>query len=79
VILLTWPVHGLLAIFKEVMRQAEDALYDEAALHNELKLLYGLLESGQVSEEEFERRECVLAERLAIAEEYNRQKRRAAH
>jgi len=79
VILLTWPFHGLVAVFKEVMRQAEDALYDETALQNELKALYARLEAGELGEEEFERREGELAERLAIAEAYNRQKRRAAH
>jgi len=79
VILLTWPFHGLVAVFKEVMRQAEDALYDETALQNELKTLYTRLEAGELGEEEFERREGELAERLAIAEAYNRQKRRAAH
>lgn len=78
-ILLTWPLHGLAAVFKEVMRQAEDALYDETALHAELKRLYARLEAGQMTEEEFERREGELAERLAIAEEYNRQTRCAAH
>ena len=78
-ILLTWPFHGLVAVFKEVMRQAEDALYDETALQHELTALYARLEAGEVNEDEFEQRENELAERLAIAGEYNRQKRRAAH
>jgi hypothetical protein len=79
VILLTWPFHGIVAVFNEVIRQAEDALYDEANLHRELKSIYTQLEAGELSEEEFTRREGELAERLAIAEEYNRRKRRAAH
>jgi gas vesicle protein GvpG len=79
VILLTWPFHGLVAVFEEVMRQAERALYDETALSDELKALYARLEAGEMDEDEFERRENALAERLAIAEAYNREKRRAAH
>jgi hypothetical protein len=78
VILLTWPFDGIVAVFKEVMRQAEDALYDEANLHRELKSIYTRLEAGELSEEEFTRREGELAERLAIAEEYNREAPRGA-
>jgi hypothetical protein len=77
-ILVTWPLHGIMAICNEVIRQAEDALYDESAIQAELKSLYARLEAGQVSEEEFDQREGELAERLALAAEYNRQKRRAA-
>ena len=77
-ILLTWPVHGLVAVFKEVIRQAEDALYDETALQNELKSLYKRLEANEISEADFERWENELAERLAAAAEYNRRNRRAA-
>ena len=77
-ILLTWPVHGLVAVFKEVIRQAEDALYDEAALHAELTSLYKRLEAKEISEADFERWESELAERLAAAAEYNRRNRRAA-
>ena len=77
-ILLTWPFHGVAAIFSEIIRQAEDALYDETSLQDELKRLYARLEAGALSEEEFERRESELAERLALAAEYHRQKRREA-
>jgi len=78
VILLTWPLHGIAAIVREIVRQAEEALYDETALQDELKLLYARLEAGAVGDEEFEQREGELAERLALAAEYHRQKRRAA-
>jgi hypothetical protein len=79
VILLTWPFHGIAAIVMEIIRQAEEALYDESALHAELKALYGRLEAGELTEEEFTRQEGELAERLALAEQYHRRKRRAAH
>jgi len=78
VILLTWPVHGLVAIFSEIIRQAEDALYDESALQAQLKWLYARLEANDISEAEFERQERELADRLAIAAEYNKHQRRAA-
>ena len=77
--LLTWPIHGLMAIINEVIRQAEDAMYDQTALQNELKALYARLEAGELGEEEFTRRENELAERLALAEEFHRAKRRATH
>jgi hypothetical protein len=79
VILLTWPVHGLVAIFGEIIRQAEDALYDESALQAQLQSLYARLEANDISESEFERQENELAERLAIAADYNQRRRRAAH
>ena len=78
-ILLTWPVHGLVAIFSEIIRQAEDALYDECALQAQLKSLYARLEAKEIGEPEFERLEHELAERLAIAADYNRRQRRATH
>lgn len=77
-ILLTWPVHGLFAIFSEIIRQAEDALYDESALQAQLKALYARLEANEISDTEFEQRESELAARLAIAADYNRRQRRAA-
>jgi hypothetical protein len=77
--LLTWPFHGFVAIVNEIVRQAEEAMYDEAALQQELKALYALLETGQITEEEFEPRENELAERLAMAEEFHRQQRRRTH
>jgi len=79
VILLTWPVHGLVAIFSEIIRQAEDALYDEGALQAQLQSLYARLEASEIGEAEFERREGELAERLAIAADYNQRQRRATH
>lgn len=76
--LLTWPFYGILAVFEEVIRQAEDALYDEDALHAELKALYARFEAGEVSEEECDRREREVAARLALAEAYHRQRPRDA-
>jgi hypothetical protein len=78
VILLTWPFYGILAIFEEVARQAEEALYDEAALCSELRLLHARFEAGDMTEEEFTGREDELAARLARAEEYHRLKHQAA-
>ena len=70
--LLTWPFYGIVSVFEEVARQAEAVMYDETALQQELTSLYAGLEAGEVTEEEFERREGELAERLALAEDYHR-------
>ena len=69
-------LRALVWVFEEVARQAEQALYDEDALHHELKQLYEGLEAGIVSEDEFVRREAELAERLEEAERRHRGRRR---
>lgn len=69
-------LRGLIWVFEEVARQADQALYDEGAIHDELKQLYEGLEAGTVSEEDFTRREAELAARLEEAERRHRPKRR---
>ncbi|MDD5309173.1 MAG: gas vesicle protein GvpG [Deltaproteobacteria bacterium] len=73
--LLTAPFRGLLRVFEEVADQAEHELYNEDAVTTELMDLYRRLEAGSLSEEDFERHETELVQRLEEIEE--RKKRRA--
>jgi hypothetical protein len=67
-------VRGLFRVFDEVADLAEKELYDEDGVKNELMEIYKNLEAGVLDEEEFERREARLVERLGEIEE--RQKSR---
>jgi len=73
--LLSAPVDGLLFIFREITRIAEEELDNDAPIRDELTDLYKCLESNSISEEEFSRRETDLVERLEVIE--NRKKRRS--
>jgi hypothetical protein len=66
--LLLSPARGLLFVFKELGKRArEELLYDEAVRH-ELRETYMLLETGRITEREFERRERRLVGRLEAIE-----------
>jgi hypothetical protein len=63
--ILTFPVRGLVWVFEEIRDAAEQALRDEAgAITVELQQLYSSLEKGQITEDEFERREAELLDKL---------------
>lgn len=63
--ILRFPMSGLLWIFEEIQEAAEQELCAEAdSITVELQQLYGSLERGQITEEEFDRRERVLLDRL---------------
>jgi hypothetical protein len=55
---------GLKWLAQEILNQAEEELYDEDKVHGEMSEAYALMESGAISEEEFERREADLVGRL---------------
>lgn len=60
-----FPMGGLLWIFREIHDAAQQELRAEAdAITVELQQLYASLESGQITEEEFDRRETVLLDKL---------------
>ncbi len=61
-------------MFEEVAERAENELYDEDAVKAELTDLYMKLEAGSLSEEDFNRREAELVERLEEIEEHNRRR-----
>jgi hypothetical protein len=54
----------LLFAFKQIAQTADKELYDEDAVKRDLQALYRQLETRQISEREFERREQVLVRRL---------------
>ena len=48
------PLRGLLRVFEEVAQQAEGDLYNEDEVKSQLMELYFAVESGKMTEEEFE-------------------------
>lgn len=74
--LVTAPFRGLLWVFEEIAERAEKELYDEDAVKAELMEIYRRLEAGSLSEEEFNRREAELVERLEKIDERKKQRRR---
>jgi len=62
------PFTGLLFVFKEIAKTAQEQLLDDEAVKQELRESYMLLETGRISEEEFERRERLLVGRLEAIE-----------
>lgn len=63
--LLMAPAHGLLWIFQEIHRAAQEEMASDAeSITAELSALYIRLETGKLTEEEFAAEEKVLLERL---------------
>ena len=63
--LLLAPIHGLLWVFGKIHEAAQEEVAGEAdAITGELSELYMLLETGKLTEAEFEVRERVLLDRL---------------
>ncbi|HVX61371.1 MAG TPA: gas vesicle protein GvpG [Pirellulales bacterium] len=59
------PVRGLMSVFRSLHDAAQEELAHEAeSIRNQLSEMYVQLETGQVSEEEFDRCERELLERL---------------
>ncbi|MFE4669735.1 gas vesicle protein GvpG [Streptomyces sp. NPDC056716] len=61
------PVRGSGWAIQQVVREAERIYYDPAAIHAELARLEQSLEEGALSEEEFDRLEDELLDRLEAA------------
>jgi len=64
------PIKGPCWIAKKVHDMAMEEVLDEEKVREELKDLYVSLETGKISEEEFERREEELVERMEEIESY---------
>ena len=63
--LLMAPAHGLLWIFREIHRAAQEEMVSDAeSITAELSALYMRLETGKLTEEEFTAEEKLLLERL---------------
>lgn len=59
------PFHGLLWVFRKIHEAAQEEIAGQAdAITAELSELYMMLETGRITEAEFEARERVLLDRL---------------
>ena len=64
------PMKGALWVFDEIYHAAEEALESQAdEITGELQQLYRMLESGGITEEEFDVRETELLDRLEALQE----------
>ncbi|MFE0326184.1 gas vesicle protein GvpG [Streptomyces sp. NPDC058960] len=61
------PVRGSAWAIRQVLHEAERIYYDPAAVRAELARLEEQLGAGEITEEEFDRREDELLDRLEIA------------
>ncbi|MBA2810089.1 gas vesicle protein GvpG [Streptomyces sp. KM273126] len=61
------PVRGSLRVVRQVLDEAERQYYDPAAVRAELARLEQLLDAGEIDEDEFDRLEDELLDRLEIA------------
>ena len=68
-LLIKLPAKGLIGIFEKIHDMAMDELYDEARIKEELMGLQTLYEFDQIAEEEFQKKEAELLERLTEARE----------
>lgn len=62
--LLLAPGKAVFFLFESLAKKAQEELFDEAPLKQELQEIYALLEGGQITDEEFALREGPLLERL---------------
>lgn len=58
------PVRGSAWVIRQVLQEAERLYYDPAAVRAELAALEEQLNAGEIDEEEFDRREDELLDRL---------------
>jgi hypothetical protein len=65
--LLMLPAKGFVGILKKVAEVAEDEMTDESRIKEDLFMLQTLYETDQISEEDYERKESELLERLSNA------------
>lgn len=75
--LLSMPWSGLLRVFEEVAAKAEDELYSVDNVKAELIALHRRFEAGGMSEEEFDRLEVEILQRLKANEAHQRSHARA--
>ena len=65
--ILCFPVNSILWIFREIDKIAHEELDNEGQLVNEqLRLLYMQLETGRITEQEFDAEEKLLLDRLDV-------------
>lgn len=66
------PVKGLFYIFKQIHNAAEEEFLNEEGVSAQLSELYMMLETGKITEEEFNMQESTLLDRLDQIEEYKK-------
>ncbi len=66
------PAKGLFYIFKQIHKAAEEEFLNEEGVTAQLSELYMMLETGKITEEEFNNRESELLNRLELIEEYKK-------
>ena len=65
--LLLAPITGLLWVFRKIHEAAQEEMLGEAdAITQELRDLYMMLETGRITEAEFDARERALLDRLEV-------------
>ncbi len=63
--ILLFPIRGIMRVFKEVYNAAQQEMSNEAeAITEELSELYMMLETGQITEIEFNNREKTLLDKM---------------
>ena len=68
--ILLLPFRGLMCVFREIHNAAQQEVANDAqAIRTELRELYMMLETGRITEEEFDDREKALLDRLEELEE----------
>ena len=68
--LLLAPIHGLLWIFGKIHDAAQEEIAGEAdAITEELRELYMMLETGRITEADFDARERTLLDRLEAVQD----------
>ena len=68
-LLIGYPAKGLVSIFKKIYEMAQAELTDESKIKEELLRLQTMYEIDQISEEEYQKKEAKLLERLTAARE----------
>jgi hypothetical protein len=73
------PVRGVVWIAERILEQAEAELYDPDRIRAQLFEAHTALESGHITEEEYDEIESVLLERLATAHDASSRTTRPDH
>ncbi|NPV52083.1 MAG: gas vesicle protein GvpG [Firmicutes bacterium] len=68
---LFFPINGFITILEELYKYAENELYDESRIRQELVNLHFRHEAGEVEEDYYKERQSVLLKRLNAAREYH--------
>jgi hypothetical protein len=68
-LLIGLPAKGLLSIFTKIYEMAQEEVTDEGKIKEELQRVQTLYETDQITEEDYQKEEAELLERLTEARE----------